>query len=217
MPKERDLAIFTAIYDNVDDAEADLDAIEDLHKDDFIGVFDAAVIDQKNGKPHIVKRLDRPAVRVIPEDLGFGASLRKELKAAAAELSAGQVGLIMIGQPTLEKGFDKAVTRASKVVKETVGRDHRRDRQRDEGSGTRLEAGPPCTKVRPQPARHRPRYHTGSGTDDRRRLRAQFWVYCPLVFSGWWHAPARYPCVHGATGPGDQARTCPALPTKGPP
>ncbi len=26
----------------------------------------------------------------------------------------------MIGQPTLEKGFDKAVTRASKVVKETV-------------------------------------------------------------------------------------------------
>ena len=72
MPKERDLGIFTAVYDNLDEAEADLDAIEDLHKDDFIGVFDAAVIDQKNGKPHIVERLDRPAVRVIPEDLGFG-------------------------------------------------------------------------------------------------------------------------------------------------
>ena len=26
----------------------------------------------------------------------------------------------MIGQPTLEKGFDKAVTRASKIVKETT-------------------------------------------------------------------------------------------------
>jgi hypothetical protein len=120
MPKERDLAIFTAVYTNVDDAEADLGDIEQLHKDDFVGVFDAAVINQKNGKPNIVKRLDRPAVRVIPEALGFGPLSRKELKAAAAELSAGQVGLIVIGQPTLEKGFDKAVTRASKVVKETV-------------------------------------------------------------------------------------------------
>jgi hypothetical protein len=120
VPKERDLAIFTAVYSKTEDAEADLDAIEDLHKDDFIGVFDAAIVDQKNGKPHIAKRLDRPAVRVIPEDIGFGPLSRKELKAAAAELSAGQVGLIVIGQPTLEKGFDKAVTRASKVVKETV-------------------------------------------------------------------------------------------------
>ena len=72
MPKERDLAIFTAVYTNMEDAEADLDAIEDLHKDDFIGVFDVAIVDQKNGKPHIAKRLDRPAVRVIPEDFGFG-------------------------------------------------------------------------------------------------------------------------------------------------
>ena len=102
-----DLAIFTAIYDNVDHTEADLDAIEDLHKDDFIGVFDAAVIDQKNGKPHVVKRLDRPAVRVIPEDLGFGPLSRKELKAAAAELSAGQVGLIMIGQPPWKRASTK--------------------------------------------------------------------------------------------------------------
>jgi hypothetical protein len=120
MPKERDLAIFTAIYASVEDAEADLDAIENLHKDDFLGVFDAAIVDQKNGKPHIVKRLDRPTVRVIPEELGFGTLSRKELKAAAAELSAGQIGLIVIGQPTLEKGFDIAVTRASKIVKQTV-------------------------------------------------------------------------------------------------
>ena len=120
MPKERDLAIFTAIYASIEDAEADLAAIEDLHKDDFIGVFDAAIVDQKNGKPHIAKRLDRPTVRIIPEGLGFGPLSWKELKAAAAELNAGQIGLIVIGQPTLEKGFDKAVTRASKIVKQTV-------------------------------------------------------------------------------------------------
>jgi hypothetical protein len=120
MAKERHLAIFTAVYGNADDAIADLDAIEDLHKDDFLGTFDAAVIDQKDGKPHIVKRMDRPIVRVIPEQLGFGRLRRTELREAAAELEANQVGLIVIGEPTLEKGFDKAVTRATNVVKQTV-------------------------------------------------------------------------------------------------
>ena len=37
-----------------------------------------------------------------------------------AELGANQAGLIVVGQPTLEKGFDKAVTRATKVLKHTV-------------------------------------------------------------------------------------------------
>ncbi len=120
MAKERQLAIFTAVYDDLDDAKADLDAIENLHKEDFLGTFDAAVIDQKSGKPHVVKRLDRPVVRVIPEELGFGRLRRKELKEAAAELGADQVGLIMIGEPTAEKGFDLAITRAAKVVKHTV-------------------------------------------------------------------------------------------------
>ncbi len=120
MAKERDLALYTAVYDNVDAAKADLDAIEQLHKDDLVGTFDAAVVDQEKGKPHIVKRMDRPIVRVIPEELGFGPLKRKELKEAATELGANQAGLIVVGQPTLEKGFDKAVTRATKVLKRTV-------------------------------------------------------------------------------------------------
>jgi uncharacterized membrane protein len=120
MAKQRDLAVYVGVYDSVDAAKADMDAIEQLHKDDLIGTFDAAVVDQQKGKPHIVKRLDRPMVRVIPEELGFGTLRRKELKEAAAELTADQAGLIVVGQPTLEKGFDKAVTRATKVVKRTL-------------------------------------------------------------------------------------------------
>ena len=120
MAKERQLAVFAAVYDSIDAAEADLEAIHQLHKEDFVGTFDAAIVDQKNGKPHIVKRLDRPMVRVIPEELGFGPLARKELKEAAAELGANQAGSIAIGQPTFEKGFDKAVTRAAKVVKHTI-------------------------------------------------------------------------------------------------
>jgi len=115
-----DMALYTAVYESVPPALADLDAIEELHKDEMIGRFDAAVIDQENGKPHIVKRLDRPRVRIIPELFGSGALPRKELKEAATELTADQAGLIMIGEPTIEKGFDKAVTGAAKVVKRSL-------------------------------------------------------------------------------------------------
>ena len=113
-------ALYVAVYDSVDAAKADLDAVEQLHQDDLVGKFDAAVVDNENGTPHIVKRLDRPRIRVIPEELGLGPLSRKELKEAAAELSGNQAALIMVGEPTLDKAFDKAVTRAAKTVKQTV-------------------------------------------------------------------------------------------------
>jgi hypothetical protein len=67
------LLVYAAVYDFVSAATADLDAIERLHEDGLIGKFDAAVVDEENGKPHIVKRIDRPRIRVIPE--AFGAEL----------------------------------------------------------------------------------------------------------------------------------------------
>ena len=120
MTKVDDLAVFVAVYDDVDSAKVDLDAIEDLHIVDAIGKFDAALVTNEKGKPHIVKRLDRPMVRVIPEQLGFGPLSRKELKHAASELSAHEVGLILVGEPTLEKAFDKAVTHAVKGLEHVV-------------------------------------------------------------------------------------------------
>ena len=105
----------------VDAALADLDAIEQLHKDEMIGQYDAAVIDKENGKPHVVKRMDRPHMRVIPEWFGGGTLPRKELPYEAAEqLTANQAGLIAVGEPTIEKGLDQALTEAAKVVKRTV-------------------------------------------------------------------------------------------------
>ncbi|HTZ14500.1 MAG TPA: hypothetical protein VMC78_12940 [Mycobacterium sp.] len=113
-------AFYVAVYDSVDVAKADLDAVEQLHKDEVVGKFDAAVVDNENGKPHIVKRLDRPRIRIIPEELGMGPLSRKELKEAAGELSGSQAALIMVGEPTLDKAFDEAVTRAAKTVKHTI-------------------------------------------------------------------------------------------------
>jgi hypothetical protein len=114
------MVLYTAVYDEVSDALADLDALEQLHDDEIVGKFDAAVIDEQDGKADIVKRLDRPRVRALPEAFGGGTLPRKELKDAAAELTGGQAALIVAGEPTLEKGFDKAVTRAARVVRRSV-------------------------------------------------------------------------------------------------
>jgi hypothetical protein len=102
-----------AVYGDVDDALADLDAIEQLHKDEMIGKFDAAVLDKTDGEPHIVKRMDRPFVRVIPEWLGAGTLPRHDLRDAAEALDASEAALIVVGDPTIEKGVEKAVTRAN--------------------------------------------------------------------------------------------------------
>ena len=116
MADQDNMVLYGAVYDHVNDALSDLDAIDQLHEDSIIGKFDAAVIDRENGQPHIVKRMDRPRIRVIPETFGSGTLRRKELKEAAGELSAGEAALIVAGEPTLEKGFDKA----AKIVKRTL-------------------------------------------------------------------------------------------------
>jgi len=122
MAKEKDLALYVAVYESVDLAKADLEAIEQLHKDDLVGTFDAAIVDKENGRPHIVKRMARPMVRVIPDSLGGSDAWLPydELHGAAAELSSSEAGLIVVGEPTLDKAFEKAVTHATKTVKHVV-------------------------------------------------------------------------------------------------
>jgi hypothetical protein len=96
MAEKKPLLIYAAAYETVEAALADLAAVEQLHKDEMIGHYDAAVIDKEDGKPHVVKRMDRPHIRV------------------------SQAGLIAVGEPTIEKGLDQALTKAAKVVKRTV-------------------------------------------------------------------------------------------------
>jgi hypothetical protein len=114
------LVLYAAQYANTSTALADLDAIEQMHHEKFVGSFDAAVIDKENGKPHIVKRMDRPAARIIPEAFGGGRLPRKELKDAANELTSNEAGLIAVGQPTVVKGIDSALSGAVKVAKHSI-------------------------------------------------------------------------------------------------
>jgi hypothetical protein len=109
---------YVALYDDVNSALADLDAIGELHGDDVVGKYDAAVVDQEAGKPHIVKRVDNPRINLLPEMVGKGALPSGELKDAATALDPGKAALIFVGEPTLDKAFDKAVTHANKVAKQ---------------------------------------------------------------------------------------------------
>jgi hypothetical protein len=117
MAEQEYVVVYAVAYPTVTAAQAVLDTIEQLHKDEVVGKYDAAVIDKENGKPHVVKRMDRPHVRIIPEWFGGGALPRKELNEAAEELVADEAGLIVVGDATIEPALDKALSGTAKVVK----------------------------------------------------------------------------------------------------
>ena len=116
MAEQEYVVVYAAAYPTVAAAQAVLDTIEHLPKDEVVGKYDAAVIDKENGKPHVVKRMDRPYTRIIPEWFGGGALTRKELNEAAEELLAAEAGLIVVGNASIEPALDKALT-GTKVVK----------------------------------------------------------------------------------------------------
>ena len=109
--------LYTAVYTDLEDAKIDLEALQQLHRDQMIGKFDAAIIDKEDGKPHIVKRVDHPYFRVIPEWFGSGTLPRKELHEAAEALDAGQAALVAIGEPTIAEGVQRAIIRSAKTFK----------------------------------------------------------------------------------------------------
>jgi hypothetical protein len=110
------VVVYTATYPTVAAASAALHAIKQVNKE-VAGTYDAAVVDKENGKAHVVRRMDHPRVRIIPERFGGGTLTRKELDEAAGELLADEAGLIVIGEASIEPALDKAFTGTAKVVK----------------------------------------------------------------------------------------------------
>jgi hypothetical protein len=115
--KSQSAILYAAVYNDTEGALSDLEAFQRLHKAEMLGKYDAAVIDKEDGKPHILKRADSPGIRVIPEWFGGGTLRRRELHDAAEALAPGQAELIVVGDPTLEKGFERAASRAARTTK----------------------------------------------------------------------------------------------------
>jgi hypothetical protein len=107
-------------YETVETALADLDAIEQLPQ----GRDDRPVRrgrDRQGGRQASCRQADGPPAHPChPEWFGGGTLPRKELHEAAEQLTADQAGLIAVGEPTIERGLDKAPTKAAKVVNRTV-------------------------------------------------------------------------------------------------
>jgi hypothetical protein len=108
------VVVYAVAYPTVAAAQAVLDSVGQH----VVGAdYDAAVVDKQNGKPHVVKRLDHPHTRIIPEWFGGGTLTRKELDEAARELLADQAGLIVIGSAAIEPALDQVLAGTPKVVR----------------------------------------------------------------------------------------------------
>jgi hypothetical protein len=70
MAEKKQLVVYAAAYESVEAALADLDAIEQLHKDEMIGQYDAAVIDKALSKAaKVVKRTVEATTDEITSEL----------------------------------------------------------------------------------------------------------------------------------------------------
>jgi len=58
--------------------------------EEMIGQYNAAVIDKRDGKPHVVKRMDRPHIRVIPEWFSRPGRADRLLPPALGQVPAGR-------------------------------------------------------------------------------------------------------------------------------
>jgi hypothetical protein len=123
MAAKEPILLYVARYGSVSDALAALDDIEQ-RKYELAGTYDAAVIDEENGELHIVKRMHRPGLQIIPEALGSGTLPGQELKDTAREPTTHHTRLlIVLSKPIVETGIDKALTDASAVVERAVDSD----------------------------------------------------------------------------------------------
>jgi uncharacterized membrane protein len=53
--------IYAGEYDDVEDAKADLEALEELHREHVVGTYDAAVVTKnEEGKVEIVDKIEKP-------------------------------------------------------------------------------------------------------------------------------------------------------------
>jgi uncharacterized membrane protein len=145
--------LYAAIYDDPVDAEADYEAVFDLHAAGAIGTFDSAVIEKdEDGKVHVHKT-EKPTQHGAWTGAGVGALVgilfppaiigsavvgagagglighlrggvsRDDLKELGDELEAGSAAVIVLGESKIEEQLEKAVTRANKLIEKQVDAD----------------------------------------------------------------------------------------------
>ena len=68
--------LYAGEYENVDDAKADLEELKELHREDFVGTYDAAVLTKnEEGKVKIVDKIEKPTQHGGWAGLAVGAAI----------------------------------------------------------------------------------------------------------------------------------------------
>ncbi len=146
---EKPVFLYAAIYDDIPDAEADFDAVYDLHAAGLIGTFDAAVIEKDEGKVHVHKK-EKPTQHGAWTGIAVGAVAgilfppsiigsaivggaaggvighlwrglsRSDLKDLGEGLDEGAAALVVVGESKVGEQIEKAVTRARKVIEKEI-------------------------------------------------------------------------------------------------
>ena len=150
---DRPVFLYAATYDDIADAEADYEAVFDLHALGAIGTFDSAVIRKDDdGKVHVTKT-EKPTQHGAWTGAGVGALVgilfppaligsavvgataggvighlrggvsRGDLKELGEELEAGNAAVIVIGESKVEEQLEKALARANKVIEKQIDAD----------------------------------------------------------------------------------------------
>jgi uncharacterized membrane protein len=147
--------LYAGEYESVDDAKADLEALKELHREDFVGTYDAAVLTKEDGKVKIVDKIEKPTQHGGWAGLAVGAALglifppsvlvsglvgagagavighlrggmsRSDLKEIGEMLEESDAALIVVGEATIERGVDDAIKHAKKQMKKEVRADAR--------------------------------------------------------------------------------------------
>lgn len=150
---DRPVFLYAAIYDDIDDAEADYEAVFDLHAAGAIGTFDSAVIRKEDDGKVRVTKTEKPTQHGAWTGAGVGALVgilfppsiigtaivgagagglighlrggipRDDLKDLGEELEQGNAAVIVLGESKIEEQLEKAVTRANKLIEKQVDAD----------------------------------------------------------------------------------------------
>jgi uncharacterized membrane protein len=147
---DRPVFIYAATYADSAGAEADYDALVELHAAKLVGTYDVALVRKdSDGKVH-VKKHEKPtqhgawggiavgavvgvvaAPAIIPAALvggvigGLGGHFKKGISRGDAKelgdlIEAGQATLLVVGESRIEEQLDKLLTHAEKSIEKEV-------------------------------------------------------------------------------------------------
>ena len=150
---DRPVFLYAAVYDEIADAEADYEAVFDLHAAGAIGTFDSAVIrKEEDGKVRVTKT-EKPTQHGAWTGAGVGALVgiifppailgsaivgagagglighlrggvsRDDLKELGDALEEGNAAVIVIGESKIEEQLEQATKRANKLIEKQIDAD----------------------------------------------------------------------------------------------